>query len=52
MTTTKADMDRLYNVNVKGVYNCAHAVVSKMVDQGGGVILHLASILSLVARLR
>jgi NAD(P)-dependent dehydrogenase (short-subunit alcohol dehydrogenase family) len=47
-TTTEADMDRLYNVNIKGVYNCARAVVPKMVDQGGGVILNLASIASLI----
>ena len=48
ITTTEADMDRLYSVNVKGVYNCAHAVVPKMVKQGGGVILNMASIASLL----
>jgi 2-keto-3-deoxy-L-fuconate dehydrogenase len=47
-TTTEADMDRLYNVNIKGVYNCARAAVPKMVDQGGGVILNMASIASLI----
>jgi NAD(P)-dependent dehydrogenase (short-subunit alcohol dehydrogenase family) len=42
--TTEADFDRLYNVNVKGVYNCLQAAVSGMRENGGGVILNLASI--------
>jgi len=46
--TDEADMDRLYAVNVKGVYLCARAVVPKMVERGGGVILNMASIASLV----
>ena len=47
-TTTEEDMDRVYAVNIKGVYNCSHVVVPKMVEQGGGVILNLASIGSLI----
>jgi 2-keto-3-deoxy-L-fuconate dehydrogenase len=43
-TTEEADFDRLYNVNVKGVYNCLRAAVSQMRGSGGGVILNLASI--------
>jgi 2-keto-3-deoxy-L-fuconate dehydrogenase len=46
--TDEADMDRLYQVNVKGVYLCARAVVPIMVAQGGGAILNMASIASLV----
>lgn len=46
--TEEADFDRLYRVNVKGVYLCARAVVPIMVAQGGGVILNMASIVSLV----
>ena len=41
------DMDRIYNVNVKGVYNCMHAVISKMKEKGG-TILNMASIASSV----
>jgi 2-keto-3-deoxy-L-fuconate dehydrogenase len=41
--TSEADFDRLYNVNVKGVYNCLKAAVASM-KQNGGVILNLASI--------
>jgi 2-keto-3-deoxy-L-fuconate dehydrogenase len=42
--TSEADFDRLYNVNVKGVYNCLHAVIPVMRKKGKGVILNLASI--------
>ncbi len=42
--TTEADLDRLYNVNVKGVYNCLQAAVSIMKQNQSGVILNLASI--------
>jgi NAD(P)-dependent dehydrogenase (short-subunit alcohol dehydrogenase family) len=46
--TEEADLDRLYRVNVKGVFLCTRAVVPIMVAQGGGVILNMASIASLV----
>ncbi|WP_086478160.1 MULTISPECIES: SDR family NAD(P)-dependent oxidoreductase [Arenibacter] len=45
--TTEDDLDRIYNVNVKGVYNCMHAVVGKMKEKGG-VIVNMASIASSV----
>ena len=47
--TSEADFDRLYRVNVKGVYLCSQAAVRIMLKQGGGVILNLASIAALVA---
>lgn len=43
-STTEADFDRLFNVNVKGVYNCMHAAVPAMKKNKNGVILNLASI--------
>lgn len=46
--TQEEDLDRLYNVNVKGVYNCLHAVVPKMKGKGG-VVINMASIASSVA---
>ena len=46
--TGEADFDRLYRVNVKGVYLCSRAAVPVMVRQGGGVILNMASIVSLI----
>ena len=41
--TSEADLDRLYQVNIKGVYNCSKAAIAFM-KQKGGVILNLASI--------
>lgn len=46
--TAEDDFDRVYSVNVKGVYNCCLAGVDKMKRQGGGVILNLASIVALM----
>jgi len=43
-STSESDFDRLLQVNVKGVYNCLHAVIPQMQKQGGGVILNTASI--------
>lgn len=42
--TAEEDFDRLYNVNVKGVYNCIHAVLPIMKAKRSGCILNLASI--------
>ena len=46
--TSEADLDRLYQVNVKGVFLGSRAAVPIMLRQGGGVILNMASIASLV----
>jgi NAD(P)-dependent dehydrogenase (short-subunit alcohol dehydrogenase family) len=43
-STTEEDFDRVLRVNVKGFYNCMHAVVGHMKTAGGGVIVNLASI--------
>lgn len=43
-TTTEADFDRVFKVNVKGSYNCLFAALPKMKSQGGGIILNMASI--------
>ena len=45
--TTEADLDRLYAVNVKGVYNCLRAAVLSMKGRGGA-ILNIASVASTV----
>ena len=44
--TSETDLDRLYKVNVKGVYNCMHATIPHMIENNSGVILNLASIAS------
>jgi NAD(P)-dependent dehydrogenase (short-subunit alcohol dehydrogenase family) len=43
-TTSEEDLVRLFNVNVKGMYNCLHEVIPVMKKNQGGVILNLASI--------
>lgn len=47
-STPVEDFDRVYGVNVKGVYLTMQAAVSKMLAQKGGVILNLASVASKV----
>jgi 2-keto-3-deoxy-L-fuconate dehydrogenase len=46
--TTPEDFDRLYGVNVRGVYLCARAAIAIMLRQGAGVVLNMASVASLV----
>jgi 2-keto-3-deoxy-L-fuconate dehydrogenase len=43
-STTEADFDRVFCVNVKGYYNCIRACAGHMKGNGGGVILNMASI--------
>jgi 2-keto-3-deoxy-L-fuconate dehydrogenase len=47
-TTTPDEFDRLFRVNVRGVYLCSRAAVPIMLRRGGGVVLNMASIASLV----
>lgn len=44
--TTEADFDRLYNVNVKGVFLCTKACFPYIKRSGGGTIINMASIAS------
>jgi 2-keto-3-deoxy-L-fuconate dehydrogenase len=44
----ETDLDRLYDVNIKGVYNCIKACIPSLKISGNGVILNLASIGSTV----
>lgn len=47
-TTRETDFDRLFQVNVKGVYNCMQASIAYMKEKTQGVILNLASVASTV----
>lgn len=47
-TTSEADFDRVCRVNIKGAYLCAQQAIGRMVPRGGGVILNMASIASLI----
>ncbi|GGY21390.1 3-oxoacyl-ACP reductase FabG [Paludibacterium paludis] len=41
---TEEQFDKVIDINLKGVYNCARAVVDTMVEQGSGVILNASSV--------
>ena len=43
-TTSEADFDRIFRINVKGVYNCLFATIPHLKANGGGVILNMASV--------
>lgn len=43
-STTEEDFERIYNVNVKGIYNCLHEAIPYMKEKKSGVILNMASI--------
>ena len=43
-STVEGDFDRLYNVNVKGVFNCTKACIPFMKNAGKGAIVNMASI--------
>lgn len=45
--TAVSDLDKIYNVNIKGIYNCISAVIQSM-KKNGGTILNMASIASSV----
>ena len=49
LDTSEDLWDRTIDVNLKGAYLCAHAVLPHMLGAGGGVIVNTASIAGLVA---
>src|SRR5258706_9081459 len=49
LQTSAADLDRLYAVNVRGVFNVTKAFLPHMIESKSGVILNLASIGGIVA---
>ena len=46
--TNEEDLVRLFNVNVKGMYNCMHEVIPVMKKKNTGCILNMASIAATV----
>lgn len=43
-TTSEEDFDRLFEVNVKGMFNCIKAALPKLKANGGGSILNMCSV--------
>ena len=44
---TDEQFDRVIDVNLKGTYNCARAVIDTMIEQGSGVILNASSVVGI-----
>lgn len=44
--TSEEDFDKVYTVNVKGIYNCLHEAIPHMLKNKAGVIINMASIAS------
>jgi NAD(P)-dependent dehydrogenase (short-subunit alcohol dehydrogenase family) len=42
--TSEVDFDRVYQVNVKGMFHCIKASLPKLKEQGGGSILNMCSV--------
>ena len=47
--TTSADLDRLYAVNVRGVFDLTKAFIPKMIERKYGVVVNIASVGGVVA---
>lgn len=42
--TSEEDFNRIFRINVKGVYNCLHQALPLMKEGGGGAIVNLTSV--------
>jgi 2-keto-3-deoxy-L-fuconate dehydrogenase len=49
LNTTAADCDRLYAVNVRGVFNCCKGFVPAMLQRKSGSVINMASIAGVIA---
>jgi 2-keto-3-deoxy-L-fuconate dehydrogenase len=47
--SVSADLDRLYAVNVRGIFNCCKAFVPAMLERRSGSVINMASIGGIVA---
>ncbi len=48
INTSQEDFEKIFNVNVKGVYNSLHAGIPVMQKSGGGVIVNISSVVAKV----
>jgi NAD(P)-dependent dehydrogenase (short-subunit alcohol dehydrogenase family) len=49
LNTKAADLDRLYAVNVRGVFNCCKAFTPAMLQRKSGSVINMASIAGVIA---
>jgi 2-keto-3-deoxy-L-fuconate dehydrogenase len=47
--TAASDLDRLFAVNVRGVFNCCKAFVPAMIERKSGSVINMASVAGVVA---
>ncbi|QXA08828.1 glucose 1-dehydrogenase [Acinetobacter pittii] len=51
LDTTEELWDRMFAINIKAVFNLSNLVLPKMIEQGSGAIINIASIAGLVAQM-
>ena len=49
LNTTAADMDKLFAVNVRGIFNCCKVFVPTMLESKSGSVINMASIAGVIA---
>jgi NAD(P)-dependent dehydrogenase (short-subunit alcohol dehydrogenase family) len=49
LNTAAADLDRLYAVNVRGIFNCCKAFTPAMLERKSGSVINMASIAGVIA---
>ena len=49
INTTSVDLDKLYAVNVRGVFNCCKAFAPAMLERKSGSVINMASIAGVIA---
>ena len=49
LNTTSADMDKLFAVNVRGIFNCCKVFVPAMLERKSGSVINMASIAGVIA---
>jgi 2-keto-3-deoxy-L-fuconate dehydrogenase len=49
LNTTSVDLDKLYAVNVRGVFNCCKAFAPAMLERKSGSVINMASIAGVIA---
>jgi 3-oxoacyl-[acyl-carrier protein] reductase len=51
MRMSEDDWDRVMGVNLKGVFNCTHAVIRSMIKQRGGRIVNISSVVGQIGNI-
>jgi len=49
LNTTSADLDKLFAVNVRGIFNCCKAFAPAMLERKAGSVINMASIAGVIA---